>query len=1383
MATNVATLQVVIQGDTRGLTRSLSEADRSIGNFAARTGSSLQRTGSLLTGALTVPLVGIGAAATRSAIQWESAFAGVEKTLSATEAQFAVIEQGLLDLSVASDAPVSGLQNAQTELAKIAELGGQLGVLPDNILDFTNVIGELTIATDLTGESAATMIAQFANITGMDLSAESLRGLGDAIVNVGNNMATTESNLVHFMQRIAGAASIVGFTDREIVALSGATASVGLRAESAGTSMTKLMLGIDNAVASLEGGIVSSDSLIASRTGLANDLSYEREVIMRDLAAAQERYNNAVARGSATAGPALTAIEGLQAELADVETQILSNGTALAGLAPGQMIEFEQSSDTLNRFVEVVQLAGDEFENITATDLAAMWQGPDQEKVLIGLIKGLGELDSAAQTQALDDLGLSGIRLTDMMRRLANNSGLVVDAFGYIGDSAENALSIEAEKRFATTEAQFNRMINTLRNLGITLGNVLLPPLNILLSYISGLFVAVANLDPRILKLGVGFGALLASIGPVMMVAGKLLTIFSKFTPMGLVVSGVVAAFIALSGVVAKSFLGNKQITDSIPGFIKDLQYLWQSVTKLATPFINLGKDIISYLFPALDGIGGLGNSFLQGLGRGFLRFTDFIHGLAYEIDMTAGLIGGLVSIFTSGLLSPMGLINGNDLRIVKMLSDTKFFKWLFGDILPIDAATQIFNIGKAIRESVVNFIPNLETFWATFIEEFSDDSGFNFELLATKIGDKISTGITTLINNFTTYVSNVGSIVSAFFEQIELAFNNSDISAPNTIANAIGKMLVGVVPEIETFVEKIDLSGIVTSFENLKKNLIDNGIIATVISSIEDLFNITIDSTISTSIESVAQAVVGLLAATGISKLLGFKSLPDVFKTLTKVFSGEGITTLIARMRTIGTTFGKGAVIFTIIATTIGALVDRLPELTESFGLFLENASNGDWAGALETLGKVAAVIGIVATAVGEAFAGGIIDSLPAIGDVLASFADLLAAFSSDTPQEVIANTLSALSGGLLDIVNVVGQFAIGGASALISFIGDLLGFDTSAFEQTADDLASGLDTIIQRMKEGLTGFTAGLVNELETLFTTVVLRVAQLINEIPGVDLNDFIDRSIATVDSNVAADKLSESIFGYLNSGTISEDLQTFLDTGMVNIDSVAFGADSTPIPIDFNNVTLDTESLRNKIMEAMEADTTTADPEVLSTLFESLFADAPSVAMDIPVSFADIMIAEENRQPTTDLLQLRLQEAIDMAEDMGLDVGALVDPELLSPTIFTTDLDARLQEAINAVTHELTMSGVLNFTVTGVNISGFGGEGITLPGSPIPTNQTGGTAMSTGLHLLHKGEEVLTNSESQNYRSGSNGNVEININGVQDVDSLLAELNRRGYALPR
>lgn len=181
---------------------------------------------------ITLPIVGAMAASGKAAIEFESAFAGVRKTVDATEAEYARLTDAILGMGRV-------VPKVHGELAGIMEMGGQLGVPQQQLEKFTRTIADLDVATNLTGEAGASMLAQYANVTGMDIA--NIDRLGSVIVDLGNNTATTELDIVSMGQRLSGAASILKLTDAQTMGLAATMASLGINAEAGGSAMSRVM--------------------------------------------------------------------------------------------------------------------------------------------------------------------------------------------------------------------------------------------------------------------------------------------------------------------------------------------------------------------------------------------------------------------------------------------------------------------------------------------------------------------------------------------------------------------------------------------------------------------------------------------------------------------------------------------------------------------------------------------------------------------------------------------------------------------------------------------------------------------------------------------------------------------------------------------------------------------------------------------------------------------------------------------------------------------------------------------------------------------------------------------------------------------------------------
>ena len=191
--------------------------------------------GTLITGGL--------ALSGKAAMDWQSQFAGVRKTIDDTEEGYAELSDGLRDLA-------KELPSTHAEIAGVAEAAGQLGVARDDVLGFTATMIDLGETTNLTAEDAATNIAQISNVMGT-MEREGAQGVerfGSALVALGNDGASTEAEILSMAQRIAGAAASLGASEADVLALSNTLASMGVRSELGGGVATRVLLKMRTAV-------------------------------------------------------------------------------------------------------------------------------------------------------------------------------------------------------------------------------------------------------------------------------------------------------------------------------------------------------------------------------------------------------------------------------------------------------------------------------------------------------------------------------------------------------------------------------------------------------------------------------------------------------------------------------------------------------------------------------------------------------------------------------------------------------------------------------------------------------------------------------------------------------------------------------------------------------------------------------------------------------------------------------------------------------------------------------------------------------------------------------------------------------------------------------
>lgn len=237
MAARVAALD---KSTTQGLALSGQHVEN-LGNKIYDMGTKIEGVGRSLTNNITVPMSAVGGYCVNQATDFDTSLANLNKTADLTRDQLKALGDAALDASTTSPVTAAQIVNAEA-------LGAQLGITTDNLKSFSDVANGLDIATNMDMETAATEMAQFANITSM--GQDKLSNYGSTIVDLGNHLATTESDISHMSLRLAGMTTTANFTQAEILGMAGAMSSLGIKAEAGGSAMTQIVANITKEVAS-----------------------------------------------------------------------------------------------------------------------------------------------------------------------------------------------------------------------------------------------------------------------------------------------------------------------------------------------------------------------------------------------------------------------------------------------------------------------------------------------------------------------------------------------------------------------------------------------------------------------------------------------------------------------------------------------------------------------------------------------------------------------------------------------------------------------------------------------------------------------------------------------------------------------------------------------------------------------------------------------------------------------------------------------------------------------------------------------------------------------------------------------------------------------------
>ncbi|WP_423243076.1 phage tail tape measure protein [Enterococcus hirae] len=380
------------------------------------------------------------------------------------------MEKGLRDL--AKELPAS-----HEEIAGVAEAAGQLGIQTDNVVSFTKTMIDLGESTNMSAETAATSLARLANIT--KLPQDKFSNLGSAIVELGNNFATTESEITEMSLRLAGAGTQIGLSQADIVGLATALSSVGIEAEMGGSALSKAMVNMQ----------------VATQTGLdaMNQLEEQTGMSRRELELLASNNSKGFKELAQSIGKTTDEI----------------NGTISA-------------SKNLEGFADIAGMTAEEFKQAF---------GKDATGAIAAFIQGLGHAEEKGTTaiEMLDSMGISEVRLRDSLLRAGSASELFKDSISKANKAFEQntALTDEANKRYETTESKVKALKNEVVDMAIDMGGPFVDALRDalkaskpLLETLSTAAKAFSNTSPEVQKSIVKLIAWTAAAGPIIKVAG-----------------------------------------------------------------------------------------------------------------------------------------------------------------------------------------------------------------------------------------------------------------------------------------------------------------------------------------------------------------------------------------------------------------------------------------------------------------------------------------------------------------------------------------------------------------------------------------------------------------------------------------------------------------------------------------------------------------------------------------------------------------------------------------------------------------------------------------------------------------------------------------------
>lgn len=227
----------------RGKLKQLADQHKKLADLKSQHGKDMMKVG-MVAGA------GVGMqAAGRQGIQWglgpikdfaehEDAMVGVQRQVAGARdesgrltATYFEMERQIRELS--RQIPV-----ATTEIAKMFTAGARMEVPTENLQEFVRMASEIAIAFDAIPDEITESMGKVAK--NFKIPITDIRGLADAINYLDDNAISKGDDIINFMSRVAGTASMVKITAKETAALGSTLLTLGERNETASTAINAI---------------------------------------------------------------------------------------------------------------------------------------------------------------------------------------------------------------------------------------------------------------------------------------------------------------------------------------------------------------------------------------------------------------------------------------------------------------------------------------------------------------------------------------------------------------------------------------------------------------------------------------------------------------------------------------------------------------------------------------------------------------------------------------------------------------------------------------------------------------------------------------------------------------------------------------------------------------------------------------------------------------------------------------------------------------------------------------------------------------------------------------------------------------------------------------